>query len=281
MKASEVKAIFPSEAALCDCFIESIRTIGGWTVYPETAGFDILAVYDKTGHQLGVEAKLQLNAKVADQILPDHWMGYCDDGVQGPDFRAVIVPGITDASEGIAKMLGILGVQVWTPERDQAWMDGSLKATFSFLRSFGRNNYRGVDGKMRGNDRRAYDVSDGPLMRWDTCWHDWNPARRCELPEIVPTVRAGVPAPIQLTPWKIGALRVLADLEVRGYVTANSVRDRGVDARRFCASDGWLESLGDGRWGIGKMPRFDQQHPDEYAEILAAVRAEHEREQAA
>lgn len=259
MKAAEVKAAFPTEAALCDCFIRSMQAVGGWTVYPETAGFDILCVYDKTGHQLGIEAKLQLNAKVADQILPDHYMGYGAEGRQGPDFRAVIVPCITEASAGIAKMLGVLGVLVWSPENNygRGW---------HFKRSIG---WSYVDR----TDRRSHDTSDGPLYEWDMAWHDWNPSRRCALPEIVPHVRAGVPAPLRLTPWKIGALRVLADLELDGFVTAKSVRDCGVDARRFCASDGWLEPLGGGKWGRGRVPSFDQQHPEAYAEILAEARA--------
>jgi hypothetical protein len=271
MKASEAKSAFPTEAALCDCFIQSINAVGGWTVYPETAGFDILAVYDETGHQLGIEAKLHLNAKVADQIIPAD--GYWQADAPGPDFRAVIVPCITDASAGIARMLGILGVSVWAPDQDHRYRNGDYTAFYSFVRAFGRHNHFNASGELTGNDRRVYDAEAGPLM-WDSAWHDWNPPRRCELPEIVPTVRAGVPAPVRLTPWKIGALRVMADLEIHGFVTAKSVRERGVDARRFCASDGWLQSLGEGRWGKGTMPRFDEQHPDEYAQILAAARAE-------
>lgn len=274
MKAAEIKTRFPTEAALCDCFIESLQAIGGWTVYPETAGFDILAVYDKTGHQLGIEAKLALNAKVADQILPGHYMGYGKEGVAGPDFRAVIVPCVTEASAGIAKMLGILGVQVWTPSEDHAYVDGNYATILHFHRVFGAHTRTGIAGTLVGIDRRAHDPDDGPLMSWDMAWHDWNPPSRCELPEIVPHVRAGVPSPLQLTPWKIGALRVLADLELDGFVTAKSVRERGVDARRFCATDGWLEQLGGGRWARGKLPAFDQQHPEAYAQVLAQARAE-------
>lgn len=261
MRASEAKAAFPTEADLCDCFIASLRRLGGWTIYPETGGFDILAVYDSTGHQLGVEAKLQLNAKVADQILPNHYMGYGDAGVPGPDFRAVIVPALTDASEGIAKMLSILGVQVWTP--DSAY-DGKPSFDGSLDKHRNRHN----------PDRRLYDSAAGDLMHWDMAWHDWNPPKRCCLPEIVPMVRAGVPAPLQLTPWKIGALRVMVLLHLDGYVTAKSVRDCGIDARRFCATDGWLHQLGNGRWGRGKLPAFDQQHPEAFAELLAKAVAE-------
>jgi hypothetical protein len=255
MKAAEIKAQFPTEAALCDLFMDDMRAMGGWTIYPETAGFDILMVRDATGHQLGVEAKLSLNAKVADQILPDVHQGY-GDGRQGPDFRAVIVPYIGESSEGIAKMLRILGVQVWTP-------DGYARST-TFMH-FQISRHRG--------DARECDATVGDLLPWDIAWHDWNPVRRCVLPEIVPTVRAGVPCPTQLTPWKIGALKVIADLEVFGFVTAKSVRDHSVDARRFCASDGWLTSIGGGRWARGTLPRFEEQHPEAYAQVLAAARA--------
>jgi hypothetical protein len=257
MKRGDVKSLFPSEAALCECFLASMRKVEGWTPYPETAGFDILALYAPTGHQLGIEAKLSLNAKVADQILPSHYMGFRDEGTPGPDFRAVIVPSITDASAGIAKMLRILGVMVWTPEQD-------FPIGWGFGRVFDRHYGRA--------DHRPYDASAGELHEWDMAWHDWNPPRRCELPEIVPDVRCGVPAPLQLTPWKIGALRVLAQLELDGFVTAKSVRDCGVDARRFCASDGWLESAGGGRWTRGKVPAFDQQHPEAYAQVLAQLK---------
>lgn len=258
MKAAEVKAIFPDEASLCDMFIRDMRAMGGWTIYPETAGFDILLVRDATKHQLGIQAKLQLNAKVASQILPGDGGGYgiC---VPGPDFRAVIVPRITESNGGIAQMLKILGVQVLSPDRRHL---GVMQFSLS---------------RFRGNDAREFDVTTGKLMEWDLAWHDWNPSKRCELPSIMPDVRAGVPAPIQLTPWKIGALKVLADIELDGFVTAKSVRSHNVDPRRFCASDGWLTPLGEGRWGRGKVPDFDQQHPEAYAQILADAKDKKEK----
>lgn len=254
MKASEIKVLFPDEASLCDMFIRDMRAMGGWTIYPETAGFDILLVRDATGHQLGIQAKLQLNAKVADQILPD-WFHPYEAARPGPDFRAVIVPCITESNGGIAKMLRILGVQVLAP-------DGSFRGSVKFKLS-----------RWRDNDVRELDANAGKLMEWNLAWYDWNPPSRCDLPTIVPDVRAGVPSPIQLTPWKIGALKVLADLELDGFVTAKSVRSHNVDARRFCASDGWLTPLGGGRWGRGNVPAFDQQHPEAYAQVLAEAKA--------
>lgn len=245
---------FESEAALCAAFIADIHEQRGWIVYPETAGFDILLVREDTGHQLGLEAKLTLNAKVADQIIPGPGSAAYYGCPWGPDWRGIIVPAITEASAGIAKMLGILGVMTFTPERD-----------------YSRQRWGG-DWK----ERWKFSIEEPGY--YDLHWHDWNPGLRCPLPELVPSVAAGVPAPIQLTPWKIGALKVMADLELDGFVTSKSVRERGVDPRRFCAADGWLTPLGDAKWGAGRIPRFDLQHPTEYAQILAAARAERTKE---
>lgn len=269
MTAADIKAVFPTEAALCAAFIEDVRTVGGWTVYPETAGFDILCVYDKTGHQLGVEAKLALNAKVADQILPPIDSYAWDQ--PGPDFRAVLVPSITDANAGIAKLLGVVGVMVFKPgwasrrgERCGASSYGNGRIHPTFIGSFQSNGW----------PHRPYDQTCGRLKDWDSvAWHDWNPATRCPLPSIVPNVAAGVPGPVMLTPWKIGALRVLAELEVEGSITAKGVRAYGIDPRRFCASDGWLQSAGGGRWTRGTVPAFHQQHPEAYATVLAEYHA--------
>lgn len=269
MKAADIKAIFPTEAALCAAFIEDVNRVGGWTVYPETAGFDILCVYDRTGHQLGVEAKLALNARVAEQILPGV-AGYSVGGA-GPDFRAVLVPTITDANEGIATLLGIVGVMVfkpcWTYERGGRYgssAPGIGRTHPTFIDLFAHNGW----------PHRPYDPEAGATGdHGSPAWFDWNPVRRCELPEIVPDVAAGVPAPTMLTQWKIGALRVLAELEVEGSITAAGVRAYGIDARRFCASDGWLQQLGEGRWARGALPAFDQKHPEAYAQVLGEYRA--------
>jgi hypothetical protein len=93
---------------------------------------------------------------------------------------------------------------------------------------------------------------------------------------MVPDVPAGVPCPVRMTPWKVGALKVLAHLEIFGHITARQVRDYGVDPRRFCATDGWLTSAGSGQWVRGNVPAIDKQHPTEYATTVAAIRAKKE-----
>ena len=102
------------EADLCNLFMREFGALPGWRCYPEAGGFDILAVHDD-GRQLGVEAKMALNAKVAEQILPGDRDEFFDK--PGPDYRLVIVSKITPASEGIARMLAMLGVLVLVPNQ--------------------------------------------------------------------------------------------------------------------------------------------------------------------
>jgi len=110
--------------------------------------------------------------------------------------------------------------------------------------------------------------------RWRAAPYDWNPVRRCKLPDYVPDVVAGASGPIQLTPWKVAALRVIAHLEKHGAITRKEIRQIGCDPTRWCQH--WLIPHSDrsGVYVIGpKTPRFDQQHPRVYAEIVEKARA--------
>lgn len=225
-----------SEAQLCDAFASWARKGGcgrePWTVYPETGGFDLLLV-NKTGHQLGIEAKLSMNPRVCVQSLPSLYAGG-----EGPDWRGILVPKING---DLAELMKIHGVVIFTPALTH------YRSTQDF----------------------------NPWLYKSDCnfnpWFDWNPVKRCALPEMVPDVAAGVPSPVRMTQWKEAALKVLAHIEAHGFITAKQVKSYGVDSRRFCASDGWLISLGDGRWGRGNVPSFDKQHPTEYAVFLERV----------
>lgn len=228
---------YASEAALCQEFIPWARKGGNgrqpWTVYPETGGFDMLLV-DPHGRQLGIEAKLTMNAKVCAQALPGYW----HDG-EGPDWRGILVPKVND---DLAKLMAIYGIVIFTP----------------------RNN--GMRNPDFSPDLYHSEMQYQP-------WFDWNPSKRCELPPMVHDVPCGVPSPIRLTAWKVGALKVLAHIELRGSITAKDIREIGIDSRRFCATDGWLKSIGDGKWVRGSVPAFDQQHPDVYAQTIADLKS--------
>lgn len=226
---------FKTEADLCAAFIDWAKR-EGWTIYPETAGWDIVLV-DKDGRQLGVEAKLTLNLKVISQALK----GSIWSESKGPDFRAILVPEMQN--DAIETILAVVGLSCFIPHQEHYRRDEPQRWRF-----------------------QRYD-------EWRHDMHDWNPSERCALPDFIPDVLAGVPSPRTLSPWKVGALRVLARLELQGFVVRNDVSDCKNDPRRWCASDGWLTQLGGGRWGrADKTPKFEQQHPNVYLQILAEER---------
>jgi len=242
--------LIKTEADLCTLFMGAMAKVPGWTCYPETAGFDILVVHED-GRQIGVEAKLALNAKVADQILPNHWEDYY--GKAGPDHRLVIVSKVTDASKGIIKMLEMLGVTVLLPNC--------------------------ISGDMRGFDLRSglflYEgiISAHPRM------FDWSPAERCQVPMVVPALPAGVPAPISLTPWKESALKVVALMRAQGFITAKQIASFGISTSSWTQhtnKHAWLaKGTVRGTWvETEHMPAFDKQHPDAYALVVEQLQAE-------
>lgn len=242
-----------SEAELCDIFMREFNEIDGWSCYPEAAGFDVLVVHED-GRQIGVEAKMQLNAKVADQILPDRYEFY---GRPGPDYRLVIVSKITDASAGIVKMLEQLGVKVLLP----------------------RIGYR-KEGEAYTFDleHKLLEVS-GRDPYYDWYMFDWNPPERCKVPVMLTSLRAGIPCPVRLTPWKEKALMVLAQLRSQGSITAKQITSHGVGVTAWTQAPGskpaWLKKGAvPGTWiETEHLPAFDKQHPEVYAAAVERIAA--------
>jgi hypothetical protein len=101
-------------------------------------------------------------------------------------------------------------------------------------------------------------------------WQEWPAKKRIELPDYVPDVIAGASAPVQLTQWKIGALKICALLEIRGHVTREDFRTAGIDHRRWVPMR-WLE-IKDGVYVRGPKLIFQKQHPEVYPQILRDVR---------
>lgn len=240
------------EADLCALFIREFNKLPDWTCYPEAAGFDILVVHSD-GRQIGVEAKLALNAKVADQILP----GRGDELYEcpGPDYRIVIVSKITDASAGIVKMLERLGVTVLLPR--SSWTRDGDKYTFDLA-------------------HKLLEVS-GSKPFYDLYMHDWNPPERCKVPIMVTDLPAGVPAPVRLTPWKESALKVMAQLRSQGFITAKQIAAYGIGVTAWTQPAGskpsWLaKGAVRGTWiETEHLPAFDKQHPEVYALVVAGI----------
>lgn len=239
---------FQNEADLCGAFVEWVRGLKGrdvdgrkaptWTPYTETAGWDILLAADD-GHQIGIEAKFAFNMKVlAQAVKTDRWDSW--RGI-GPDFRAVLVPKYHEDHQAICNALGL---ELIYPRHD-------ARGDFfqCDLRTDGESFYRS----------RMY----------------WNPAEREKLPVFVPDGEAGHPSPIRLTDWKIKALRIVARLALRGYVTRDDFKALKLDPRL------WIQ--GPKRWVIpGAVPGqfvrgdchdFDLHHPIVYAQVLEEERA--------
>jgi len=231
---------FESEAALCASFLAWVtKESPGVRHYAEWGGWDILLVHPK-GWQIGIQAKLRLNAEVIGQAAPDDYWFVHEQ--QGPDFRAVLVPGLNPLA-GLASRLGLVVFHAANYTRGAFWPD--IIPRWS----------------QRGSDVVPSD------------WLDWNPASRHDLPATPTDSVAGSSAPVSLTPWKLRALDVLAELALKGTITAKRIKDLGVDPGRWTTYR-WLEP-GEkrGDWlRAPKCPAFDEQHPSAYALALEKAR---------
>jgi len=233
---------FATEAALCAAFIADATRDGKWTAYAETGGFDILLVRPKDGLQIGIQAKLVLNARVLEQSLPD-WYSH---GTTGPDCRAVLVPdGCGGGLSTVCDYLGLTVIQQRAPSS----------------RSPHATRFR-PELPARPND-------------WDYWamkrWHQWCPNNRIKLPEYVPDVAAGAAAPLQLTDWKIKAIKLAVLLEHRP-VQRSDFRSLGISPTRWTdRHHGWLRATPVGYVATPHMPKFAREHPVNYRQIKADV----------
>jgi len=226
---------FASEAEMCAKFIAAIGPL--WTAYAETGGWDILLSRKSDGLQVGIQAKLLMNAHVVSQCLDERYQW----GLTGPDHRAILVPSYaTPFSEKICQTIGITIITVQKGEK----------------KYYQRNVFRPL---LPVEDIHQISNSD---------WHEWCPEKRVELPEYVPDVAAGSPAPVQLTRWKISAIKIAVLLEKRGFVTRSDFKHVGIDVRRW--TDGlWLIAGDKGLIAGPHFPTLRAQHPRVFDEVAA------------
>lgn len=251
MKPVEMK--WESEAALCQAFLRGLPD--EWLAYPETAGWDILLVHRAGGWQVGIEAKLTLNAKVLVQAI---------DGrrhIVGPDFRAVLVGRVVAENAEIARALGLT---VIAPRSEKS------------MTNWGPYQKHGPKIPLFHPDLPKAETLD----RIGTWWGDWErepwfdcfPPKRHILPDYVPEVACGVPSPLVLSDWKIKAMRVCVWVEKHGEITRAHFKKLGIDPSRWM-NGYWLKpGINRGNWVAGDSFPADQmrqQHPNIYAKIEA------------
>lgn len=228
------KPVFEKETELCAAFLSILPK--EWTAYPETGGFDILLVRNEDGFQIGVEAKLRLNAKVINQVAES--VSTYSVTASGPDCRAVLIPyGVTTDLAGICKLLNITVITV----RKQEW-NGEFYS-YPYLPT--------IDNEWSYRE-----------------WAELAPHSRIELPDWVPDVVAGDKAPVSLTPWKIAAIKIAITLEKRGYVTRKDFGHFDISMSRWTQSR-WIRPGSGKTWVAGDMPDFRSQHPVNYPQIEA------------
>lgn len=238
---------FATEADLCARFISAIGP--DWIPYPETASWDLLLVRKVDGFQIGIQAKLKLNTDVINQALEYH--GTWDVDRMAPDCRAVMVPADQGGGFGlICKYIGltIIKVNAERPQGERAWPWHKREIFEPDLPKLGTTGW-----------------GDGTQD-----WFEWAPTHRHRLPDYVPDVAAGSPSPVQLTDWKIAAMKIAVILEKRGFLVRGDFKHINIDHRRWLPSGaGWL-TLDGGVYRKSKFfPDFKRQHPRVYDEIAA------------
>lgn len=233
-------------AAFCQWMTDSDRNNPpkgkGWTIYHETAGWDLLLAHDETGIQIGIEAKMSLNAKVLDQALPCSYQ----ETSSGPDYRAVLVPDTKCQlhMQEIARRLGITVITVRYSDEYRGKRD--VQSSLYQL----------------PNENSCFDL--------ERRWYPWLPIERHPLPDYVPDVTGGDKSPVMLTQWKVKAIKLMVLLDRQGFVTRKDMKALDISPTAWAArGHGYLEPGESGYVRSKRTPDLRAQHPRNYAEIEA------------
>lgn len=231
---------YKTEAELCAAFIKANAEL--WDAYQETASFDILMVRKEDGFQIGIEAKLKLNAKVISQIAEQPMYSYVD--LPGPDCRAILVPMQCRGSSlsPLVPLLHVTGIY------------------FGEYESYGSISHQQYPYLPRLDFQHPFA---------NTEWFELAPAKNCSLPDYMPDVQAGKPSPVMLTDWKVRAIKIALLIEKRGFVTRKDFKKLEINITIWTQS-GWIV-LDQNRkvWVAGKVPDFRSKHPVNFGQIEA------------
>lgn len=174
------------EKNMCD-ELTAYAKLGGWTVYPEQGGWDLLLIRNKI--QVGVQAKLRPTIKLLSQALVPEILA-------GPHYRAVAV-GNTNYKEKddfsrVAQTLRLVFIDMGA--HPDYWL---YKATQGFTR--------------------------GQRIPWIHYRHF--PSNMLWIPSFVPKLDAGIPAPKTVNPWKVAAVKMEFIANRKGWVSIIDARE--------------------------------------------------------
>lgn len=224
--------VFATEADLCSAVIVRLRE-WGWTVYPESCGFDFVAVRDLI--QVGVEAKLRPNLRVLSQAL-DRF----DRRLRVPHCIATLVERRNADFDRVAERAGLTSLS-WVSH----FMDANPRHFETELRN-GQLRFRTACGSEAGTLR---------------------------LPDLVIDVPAGVPSPQTASAWKVRAVKMALRLRAGEEITRSNLDSEELAYSTFWArgwieraNPGERKA----RYRIGSDPR--EPLPDAlYPEIVEAL----------
>lgn len=248
---------FTTEADLCLAFAETVPS--AWTIYNETAGFDMVLVHE-SGFQIGVEAKLRLNAKVVLQAVDT---GHRRGTGAGPDARAVLVPKSEGSHSDIARLSTLLSLTVITVEPTAGYIRKYNCAWLHRPALPDPQRIHGMDGEIDTVMRRFWNNDD---------WYDLCPVSQVELPEYVPDVSAGHPSPVVLGHWKIQAIKVCVWVERTGSITRRHFKALGIDPGRWMTGFWLKKGSVRGNWVAGPdfpLAQYKTVHPTIVDKVIA------------
>lgn len=234
--------LFSTEVELCQTFINDIPA--EWTAYPEVANFDILLVRAADGFQIGVQAKLKFTLKLIEQAIEYSGSEVCSEG---PDCRALLIPAGEERNH-LGTICAYIGLTIIRCQRE--------RERYSSSRHVFRPALPTINDSLSWYGQRD--------------WHEMGPEKRCTLPAYIPDVKAGDRSPVQLTDWKIKALKICAILQIRGFVTRQDFNHIRIDHRRFLTPGALWMVRENGVFKRGPyMPPFERQHPEVFKQIVA------------
>lgn len=235
-----------SESDLCKEFKEWLRS-RGFVVYPEVSDWDLVAVRDaerqfnigegvdifhvKTSNlgatQLAWKPDTQIGIQAKLQANIDVLYQAAVARVMGPRLRTVLVRRADGRFIGVARALG-LSVAV-REYRSHRWS-------------------RVSEWRQHPNGFLVYNSQ----KVWDT--------KQLWLPPVTTDLPAGTPSPIQLTEWRVKALKLCRIGRDKGYLTSKDFKTAGVDMKRWVTCD-WMRDTGEKVEGL-KTYRLTETAPD-------------------